>query len=47
MANKASHIALGVACAERCIALDRGITDRQEDELSRSGLEDIGRRLRE
>jgi len=36
MANKTDYIELGLACANVCRALDRGMDGRRLDELSRS-----------
>jgi hypothetical protein len=34
--NKSDYVDLGLACADVCKALDRGMNGRQADELSRS-----------
>jgi hypothetical protein len=34
--NKSNYVDLGLACADVCKALDRGMNGRQADELSRS-----------
>ena len=34
MANKADYVELGLACADVCKALDRGMNGRRLDELS-------------
>ena len=39
--NKTDYVDLGLACAEVCKALDRGMKGRQADELSRPVLEAI------
>jgi hypothetical protein len=36
MMNKSDYVDLGLACADVCKALDRGMNGRQADELSRS-----------
>ena len=36
MTNKRDYVELGLACADVCKALDRGINGRRLDELSRS-----------
>jgi len=41
MANKLDYVELGLACAGVCRALDRGISERQTSELSRSVYEAI------
>jgi len=41
MVNKLDYIELGLACAGVCRALDRGINERQRNELSRSVYEAI------
>ena len=46
MANKADYVELGLACADVCRALDRGMNERRMDELSRSVLEAIGQLTR-
>ena len=38
MANEKDYIDLGLCCADICKALDRGLSGRQLDELSRSVL---------
>jgi len=42
MANKLDYVELGLACASVCRALDRGINERQANELSQSVYEAIG-----
>ena len=42
MINKTDYVELGLACADVCRALDRGITGRRVDELSQSVFEAIG-----
>ena len=46
MANKADYVELGLACADVCRALDRGMNERRMDELGRSVLEAIGQLTR-
>jgi hypothetical protein len=41
MTNKTDYVELGLACADVCRALDRGMNGRRADELSRSVLEAI------
>ena len=41
MVNDADYVDLGLACADVCKALDRGMSGRRADELSRSVLEAI------
>jgi len=41
MANKTDYVELGLACADVCKALDRGMNGRQVDELSQSVFEAI------
>jgi hypothetical protein len=41
MANKTDYVDLGLACADVCKALDRGMKGRRVDELSQSVLEAI------
>ena len=41
MANKADYVELGLACADVCKALDRGIKGRKLDDLSQSVREAI------
>jgi len=41
MANKLDYVELGLACADVCRALDRGMNERRPDELSRSMYEAI------
>ena len=41
MANKADYVDLGLACADVCKALDRGMNGRRLDELNRPVLEAI------
>jgi len=42
MANKTDCVELGLACADVCKALDRGMNGRSVDELSQSVFEAIG-----
>jgi len=42
MANKTDYVELGLACADVCKALDRGMNGRKVDELSQSVFEAIG-----
>jgi len=42
MVNKTDYVELGIACADVCRALDRGVDGRQLDELSQSVFEAIG-----
>jgi len=42
MANKTDYVELGLACADVCKALDRGVNGRKVDELSQSVFEAIG-----
>ena len=42
MANRTDYVELGLACAEVCKALDRGMNGRRMDELSQSVFEAIG-----
>ena len=42
MASKLDYVELGLACADVCRALDRGMNQRQTNELSRSVYEAIG-----
>ena len=42
MANKTDYVELGLACADVCRALDRGVNGRRLDELSQSVFEAIG-----
>ena len=41
MTNRMDYIELGLACADVCRALDRGMDGRQADQLSRSVFEAI------
>jgi hypothetical protein len=41
MINKSDYVELGLACADVCKALDRGVKGRRVDELSQSALEAI------
>jgi len=43
MVNKRDYVELGLACADVCGALDRGVGGRQLDQLSRSSCEAIGK----
>jgi len=40
--NKTDYVELGLACADVCRALDRGMGGRRVNELSESVLEAIG-----
>jgi len=42
MVNKRDYVDLGLACADVCGALDRGVSGKRLDELSRSVCEAIG-----
>ena len=42
MVNKLDYVELGLACADVCRALDRGMSGRQMGELSQSVREAIG-----
>ena len=42
MANRTDYVELGLACADVCKALERGMNGRRMDELSRSVFEAIG-----
>ena len=42
MANELDYVDLGLACADVCRALDRGMGGRRVDGLSKSVLEGIG-----
>ena len=42
MANETDYVDLGIACADVCRALDRGINGRRVDKLSQSVFEAIG-----
>ena len=42
MVNKTDYVELGLACADVCRALDRGVNGRRLDELSQSVFEAIG-----
>jgi len=42
MANKTDYVELGLACADVCRALDRGMDGRRLDEFSRSVGEAVG-----
>ena len=42
MVNETEYIELGLACADVCRALDRGMNGRRVDELSQSVFEAIG-----
>ena len=42
MVNKTDYVELGLACADVCRALDRGMGGRRVDELSQSVFEAIG-----
>ena len=41
MANRTDYVELGLACAEVCKALDRGMNGRQMNDLSQSVFEAI------
>lgn len=41
MANKSDYVELGLVCADVCRALDRGMKERQMNELSQSVYEAI------
>ena len=41
MGNRKGYVELGLACADVCKALDRGLDCRQADQLTRSVLEAI------
>ena len=41
MANKAEYVELGLACADVCRALDRGMNGKKLDDLSQSLFEAI------
>ena len=41
MADEADYVGLGLACADVCKALDRGMNERRLDELSQSVIEAI------
>ena len=41
MANKLDYVELGLACADVCRSLDRGVNGRRADELSQSAREAI------
>ena len=41
MANRTDYVELGLACAEVCKTLDRGMNGRRMDELSQSVFEAI------
>ena len=41
MVNKLDYVELGLACADVCRALDRGVNGRRLDELSQSVSEAI------
>ena len=41
LANRIDYVELGLACAEVCKALDRGMNGRRVDELSQSVFEAI------
>ena len=42
MVNEEDYVDLGLACADICRALDRGMSGRRMDEFSRSVFEAIG-----
>ena len=41
MVDRKDYVKLGLACADVCRALDRGLSGRQGDQLTRSVLEAI------
>ena len=41
MVNRKGYVELGLACADVCRTLDRGLNDRQADRLGRPVLEAI------
>ena len=41
MANKADYVELGLACADVCRALDRGMNGKKLDDLSQPACEAI------
>ena len=41
MANQVDYVELGMACAEVCTTLDRGLNGKRLDDLSNSVLEAI------
>ena len=41
MVDRKGYVKLGLACADVCRALDRGLDSRQADQLTRSVLEAI------
>ena len=41
MVDREDYVKLGLACADVCRALDRGLNGRQADQLSRSVYEAI------
>ena len=43
MVNKIDYVELGLACADVCGALDRGMNGRRIDELNQPVFEAIGR----
>ena len=42
MTNRTDYVELGLACADVCKALERGMNGRRMDELSQSVFEAIG-----
>ena len=42
MANKTDYVELGLACADVCKALDRGMNGRRVNDLSQPVFEAIG-----
>lgn len=42
MINEVDYVDIGLACADVCRALDRGMNGRRMDQLSQSVLEAIG-----
>jgi len=42
LANKRDYVELGLACVDVCRALDRGMNERQTNELSQSVYDAIG-----
>ena len=43
MVNKTDYVELGLACADVCGVLDRGLNGKRVDELNQPVLESIGR----
>jgi len=42
MINQVDYVELGLACADICVALDRGLKGKKLDDLNSSVLEAIG-----